>query len=59
MRNATNTLSALGFNVERIGSGTVFAQFPRKDEVMKLGRTITIRGRSRSLETRTLANLDN
>ncbi len=59
MRNASNLLSARGFKVERIGSGTVFAQFPRKDEVMRIGRTITIRGKARSLETRTLANLNN
>ena len=59
MRNASNTLSALGFKVDRVGSGTVFAQFPRKDEVMRIGRTITIRGKARSLETRTLANLNN
>ncbi len=59
MRNASNTLSALGFDVERIGSGTVFAQFPRKNEVMRIGGKITIRGKARSLETRTLANLNN
>jgi len=58
MRNASNYLSSLGFDVERIGSGTVFAQFPRKDEFMRIGRKITIRGKARSLESRTLANLD-
>lgn len=51
MRNASNLLSSLGFDVNRIGSGTVFAQFPRKDEIMRIGRTITIRGKARSLET--------
>lgn len=59
MRNATNILSSLGFDVDRIGSGTVFAQFPRADEVMRKGRTITIRGKARSLETTTLATINN
>ena len=51
MRNATNILTNLGYEVERIGSGTIFAQFPKAEEVMRLGGTVTIRGRARSLET--------
>lgn len=53
MRNATNILTNLGYKVERIGSGTIFAQFPKADEVMRKGGTVTIRGRARSLETLT------
>ncbi|MCG8371955.1 MAG: PASTA domain-containing protein, partial [Balneolales bacterium] len=56
MRNATNLLMERGFEVERIGSGTVFAQFPRANELMRQGGKVTIRGRARSLETVTLAS---
>lgn len=59
MRNASNLLTSLGFDVERIGSGTVFAQFPRKEEIMRVGGKITIRGKARSLETLSLANTNN
>ena len=51
MRTATAVLSKLGFEVDRIGSGTVFAQFPRAEEMMRIGGKVTIRGRARSLET--------
>ena len=59
MRNANHILSSLGFEVDRIGSGTVYDQFPREDEIMRMGGRVTIRGKSRSLETRTLVNLNN
>ena len=56
MRNATGILADLGLKVERIGSGTIFAQFPKADEKMRPGSTVTIRGRARSLETLTATN---
>lgn len=59
MRNANHILSSLGFEVDRIGSGTVYDQFPKEDEIMRRGGKVTIRGKARSLETRTLANLKN
>ena len=59
MRNAKNLLSTLGFNVKRVGSGTVYTQFPEQDEHMKIGGTIIIRGKARSFETRTLAKMNN
>ena len=59
MRNANHILSSLGFEVDRIGSGTVYDQFPKEDEIMRRGGKVTIRGKARSLETRTLANLNN
>lgn len=59
MRNAKNLLSSLGFDVKRVGSGTVYTQFPNQDEHMKIGGTIIIRGKARSLETRTLATMNN
>lgn len=51
MRNATNVLSSLGLKATLIGSGTVFAQFPRAGDKMRIGSQVTIRGRARSLET--------
>lgn len=51
MRNATNLLTSLGLEVTKVGSGTVFAQFPKAGEMMRKGGEITIRGRSKSFET--------
>ncbi|MDZ7808102.1 MAG: penicillin-binding transpeptidase domain-containing protein [Gracilimonas sp.] len=53
MRKATNLLSDLGLKTEIIGSGTVFAQYPRTGEWLRKGYTVTIRGKARSLETLT------
>lgn len=55
MRNATGIITSLNLDVERIGSGTVFAQFPKPGAAMRPGGTVTIRGRARSLETLTKA----
>ncbi|MCR9131404.1 MAG: penicillin-binding transpeptidase domain-containing protein [bacterium] len=58
MRNAVALLKGAGFDIEKIGSGTVFAQFPREDQIMRIGGKVTIRGKARSLETVTIAKLD-
>lgn len=55
MRNATNVLTSRGLKVKLIGSGTVFAQFPKAGEFMRKGSEVTIRGKARSLETVTEA----
>jgi cell division protein FtsI (penicillin-binding protein 3) len=51
MRKATQLVTARGFETKMIGSGTVYTQFPRPGDQMKKGRTITIRGKSKALET--------
>lgn len=51
MRKATQLIAGRGFNIEMIGSGTVYSQFPRAGDQMKKGRTITIRGKSKALKT--------
>lgn len=51
MRKATQLITARGFETKMVGSGTVYTQFPRAGDKMKKGRTITIRGKSKPLET--------
>jgi cell division protein FtsI (penicillin-binding protein 3) len=53
MRKATNLLTDLGLKTEIIGSGTVFAQYPRTGEWLRKGYTVTLRGKAKSLETLT------
>tara|TARA_Y100001935_G_scaffold217449_1_gene189595 strand:- start:32796 stop:34955 length:2160 start_codon:yes stop_codon:yes gene_type:complete len=53
MRAATAMLSSLGLEVKRIGSGTVFAQFPKAGAAMRPGSMVTIRGKAKSLEVLT------
>ncbi|MEX0846037.1 MAG: PASTA domain-containing protein, partial [Balneolaceae bacterium] len=55
MRQATNLLTKLGLNVELIGSGTVFAQYPSAGEHLRKGYTVTVRGKAKSLEILTQA----
>jgi cell division protein FtsI (penicillin-binding protein 3) len=55
MRKATHLLNELGLKAEIIGSGTVFAQYPRADEFLRKGYTVTIRGKAKSLELLTKA----
>lgn len=50
IRQATSILSDLGLQIQIIGSGTVYSQFPQSGENMRRGRTITVRGKARSLE---------
>jgi cell division protein FtsI (penicillin-binding protein 3) len=50
MRKAAFILSDLGFNIQTIGSGTIYTQFPRAGDLMKKERTVTVRGKARSME---------
>ncbi|MEX2601107.1 MAG: penicillin-binding transpeptidase domain-containing protein [Balneolaceae bacterium] len=50
IRQASSMLSDLGLQIQIIGSGTIYAQFPQPGESMRRGRTITVRGKARSLE---------
>ncbi|MDZ7695173.1 MAG: PASTA domain-containing protein [Balneolaceae bacterium] len=51
MRRASTLVNSHGFEIKMIGSGTVYTQFPRPGDLMKKGRTITVRGKAKSLET--------
>lgn len=55
MRKANTLLTELGLVTEMIGSGTVFAQFPREGQLLRKGNTVTIRGKAKSLEILTKA----
>lgn len=50
MRKAVRLINKQGFEAKMIGSGTVYTQFPRPGDSMKKGRTITLRGKAKSLE---------
>ncbi len=50
MRQATSLLHSRGLNIETIGSGTIYTQFPREGDLMRKGRTVTVRGRARAME---------
>ncbi len=50
MRNASTLLTELGLKSEIYRSGTVERQFPKAGEMMRIGSTVTIRGKARSLE---------
>lgn len=51
MRKATQLIAGRGFEIKMIGSGTVYSQFPRAGDQMKKGQTITIRGKSKALQS--------
>lgn len=53
MRKATVLINSRGFETKMIGSGTVYTQFPRPGDMMKKGRTVTVRGKAKALETLT------
>ncbi|MEX0856602.1 MAG: penicillin-binding transpeptidase domain-containing protein [Balneolaceae bacterium] len=55
MRQATALLTNLGLEATLIGSGTIFAQFPKSGELLKKGNAVTIRGKAKSLEILTEA----
>jgi hypothetical protein len=42
-------LLSAGLDVQTVGSGTVFAQFPKAGERMQAGRTVTVRGKAKSM----------
>jgi cell division protein FtsI (penicillin-binding protein 3) len=50
MRTAHTMLAELGLKTQRIGSGTIYAQFPLAGEYTRPGRTVTLRGKARSFE---------
>ncbi|XWN36131.1 MAG: penicillin-binding transpeptidase domain-containing protein [Balneola sp.] len=50
MRQATTILAELGLNVKSYRSGTVERQFPKAGDMMRLGSSVTIRGKAKSLE---------
>lgn len=50
MRRASALINGRGFEIKMIGSGTIYTQFPRPGDLMKKGRTITVRGKAKSLE---------
>ncbi len=51
MRRASMLVNSRGFEFKMIGSGTIYTQFPRPGDLMSKGRTITVRGKAKSLET--------
>ena len=51
MRQATNLLLSRGLDIETIGSGTIYTQFPRAGDLFQKGRTVTVRGRARSMQS--------
>lgn len=51
MRQALLALTDAGFDVQQIGSGTVYSQFPQAGANYEVGREVTIRGRARSMNT--------
>ncbi|MGF1670814.1 MAG: penicillin-binding transpeptidase domain-containing protein [Balneolaceae bacterium] len=53
MRQASYILTGLGYNIQRIGSGTIYTQFPRAGDLMQKERTVTVRGKARSMEQAT------
>ncbi|MCC5941768.1 MAG: PASTA domain-containing protein [Balneolaceae bacterium] len=48
MRQAVYLLSKAGLEIEMVGSGTIYEQFPRAGDLMRKGRTVTVRGRAQS-----------
>lgn len=56
LRNASQKLIDSGFRLEIIGSGTITRQYPKGGARMQKGKTVTIRGNRKSLESLTLRN---
>ncbi|MDZ7718771.1 MAG: penicillin-binding transpeptidase domain-containing protein [Balneolaceae bacterium] len=49
MRQATYLLLSRGFEIETIGSGTIYTQFPRAGDLMEKGKSVTVRGKAKSM----------
>ncbi len=45
MRQASALLKRIGLEIEMIGSGTIYTQFPQHGEWMRQGRSVTVRGK--------------
>ena len=54
MRQATTLLLSRGLDIETIGSGTIYTQFPRAGDLMRKGRTVTVRGKAQAMEQATV-----
>ena len=46
MREAVYLVEKAGLEIEMVGSGTIYTQFPRAGDLMRQGRTVTVRGRA-------------
>ncbi|MTI87135.1 MAG: PASTA domain-containing protein [Balneolaceae bacterium] len=53
MRQATTLLANLGLDASIIGSGTIYAQYPKAGELLRQGYSVTVRGKAKSLNTLT------
>ncbi|MFN1834708.1 penicillin-binding transpeptidase domain-containing protein [Balneola sp. MJW-20] len=53
IRQAVTLLNQSGLKTTIVGSGTVFAQYPRAGQYLRQGYTVTVRGKAKSLETLT------
>jgi len=53
MRQATFLLMNRGLKIETMGSGTIYTQFPKAGDLMQKGKTVTVRGRARSMNPTT------
>lgn len=51
IRQATNLLLSRGLEIETIGSGTIYTQFPRAGDLFQKGKTVTVRGRAKSMQS--------
>lgn len=58
MRQATSILADLGLSTKAYRSGTIERQFPKAGDVMKVGSSVTIRGKAKSLELVTKKELN-
>lgn len=57
MRQATFRLLSCGLDIESIGSGTIYTQFPKAGDILKKGRTVTVRGKAKSMnQSQTIAS---
>lgn len=56
MRQATSLLMSRGLQVEIIGSGTIYTQFPREGDLMRKGRTVTVRGKAQPMQQASIAS---
>ncbi|WP_069132756.1 penicillin-binding protein [Rhodohalobacter halophilus] len=59
MRQATTLLLSRGLDIEMIGSGTIYTQFPRAGDLMRKGRTVTVRGKARPMQQATTVAANN
>jgi hypothetical protein len=53
MRQAMAILKNLGLDIQMIGSGTIYNQFPDTGELMRKGRAVTVRGKIQQFNTST------